>query len=60
MLCLSGCELYSRWVLLITVGNRVKIYNVACKTIFCSCRLKFPMKNCRQMSDKFKANDLTN
>ena len=34
MLCLSGCELYSRWVLLIAVGNRVKIYNVACKKFF--------------------------
>ena len=52
MLCLSGCELYSRWVLLITVGNRLKIYNLRVKN-FSSCRLKFPMKNCRQMSDKF-------
>ena len=38
--------------------NRI-IYSVVCKNVS-SCRLKFPMKNWRQMSGKSKARDRTN
>ena len=37
----------------------MKIYSAVHKN-FSSCRLKFPMKNCRQMSGKSKASDRTN
>ena len=36
------------------------IYTVLCVIFFPSCRLKFPRKNCGQMSGKYKASDRTN
>ena len=44
---------------ILAVNNRMKIYSVLC-IFFPSCRLKFPRKNCRQMSGKSKVSDRTN